>query len=223
MRASKLLVPYLVQAFSHHRGGVPLIRGIAGSAALTFLCIVSAPAKTHVIKVWGGYYQFIPRDGLTVQLGDTLQWLPLDNPFESHDIASTNIPANAKPFQTAWKAPDNLFFQYVPKAAGLYEYHCIPHHQNHNMKGSFTVQGAATIPGNAPFPSVLLEHLNPSRRELNFSEPYIGYPFALYDHIGKKLFSGITGRSVDISNLAAGSYHLEVNAGKTHTQKLVIK
>jgi plastocyanin len=83
-------------------------------------------ATTHTISVWDGYFKFLPQN-LTIQLGDTLQWLPLDAPTMVHTITSTNIPSGAAPFNYIWQAPSDTFFQYVPQVAGIYDYECTPH------------------------------------------------------------------------------------------------
>jgi len=56
---------------------------------------------------------------LTIQLGDTVQWLPLDFPSMVHTITSTNIPLGAPTFDQIWQAHADPFFQYVPPIAGF--------------------------------------------------------------------------------------------------------
>ena len=98
-------------------------------------------ATIHVVYVWDGYFQFLDAD-ITIQLGDTVQWLPLDVPAMVHTITSTNIPSGAATFDQIWQAPADTFFQYVPQIAGLYEYECTPHAPN--MGGSINVIGGVT-------------------------------------------------------------------------------
>ena len=91
----------------------------------------------HIVQVWDGYRQFLP-NSLNIQLGDTIQWLPLDVPMMMHTITSTNIPSGAVSFDQVWQMPADTFFQYIPQVAGLYEYVCTPHILN-GMIGEFTV------------------------------------------------------------------------------------
>ena len=99
----------------------------------------------HQIQVWNGYYQFLPSNNITVQLGDTVQWVQLDPPTMTHTITSDNIPNGAIPFNQIWQLPADTFFQYIPQVAGLYEYVCTPHIPN-GMIGEFTViDGTAAI------------------------------------------------------------------------------
>lgn len=95
-------------------------------------------ATVHQIQVWNGYYQFLPPSNLTVNLGDTIQWVPLDPPSMYHSITSYNIPIGATSFDEPWQLPSDTFFQYVPQIAGLYQYHCTPH-ISFGMLGEFTV------------------------------------------------------------------------------------
>ena len=72
--------------------------------------------------------QFLPQGNLdSVNVGDTVQWLPLDFPSMVHTITSSNIPLGAAPFDQIWQAPADTFFQYIPTHVGLYEYVCTPH------------------------------------------------------------------------------------------------
>ena len=92
----------------------------------------------HQIQVWNGYYQFLPSNNITVQLGDTVQWVQLDPPTMTHTITSDNIPNGAIPFNQIWQLPADTFFQYIPQVVGLYQYVCTPHIP-FGMIGEFTV------------------------------------------------------------------------------------
>ena len=109
----------------------------------------SSKGTIHQIQVWNGYYQFLPSNNVTVQLGDTIQWTPLDPPTKTHTITSTNIPSGAAAFNQIWQLPADTFFQYIPQVVGLYQYVCTPH-VNMNMIGEFTVVsgGATYVPVN---------------------------------------------------------------------------
>ena len=86
--------------------------------------------------------QFLPPNNIVVQLGDTIQWTPLDPPTMSHTITSDNIPFGAAPFDQVWQMPTDTFFQYIPQVAGLYQYVCTPHIPN-GMIGEFIVTNGA--------------------------------------------------------------------------------
>ncbi|MBT3933371.1 MAG: hypothetical protein HOF35_03835, partial [Bacteroidetes bacterium] len=108
----------------------------------------SSKATIHIVKVWDGYAQFVSHanfsSDISIQLGDTVQWLPLDVPSMVHTITSTNIPVGAATFDQIWQAPADTFFQYVPQIAGLYEYECTPHATSHDMVGSINVIAGTT-------------------------------------------------------------------------------
>ncbi len=105
-----------------------------------FLMASQAQSTVHVVRVWDGYLQFIePESPFIVELGDTIQWLPLDHPFMVHTVTSSDIPAGAMTFDYIWQAPADTFFQYVPTVLGVYHYVCSPHALSHGMVGSFTV------------------------------------------------------------------------------------
>ena len=105
---------------------------------LFILSSFNSKGTIHQIQVWSGYMQFLPPNNIIVQLGDTIQWTPLDPPTMSHTITSSNIPAGAVPFDQIWQMPADTFFQYIPQVAGLYQYVCTPHIPM-GMIGEFTV------------------------------------------------------------------------------------
>ena len=114
---------------------------------LFILCIISSfnsKGAIHQIQVWNGYFQFLPPNNISVQLGDTIQWIPLDPPTMTHTITSDNIPVGAVPFDQVWQLPADTFFQYIPQVAGLYQYVCTPHIPN-GMIGEFTVTTGANL------------------------------------------------------------------------------
>lgn len=176
-----------------------------------FLLFSTTKATIHVIQVWDGYYQFTPSQ-LSIQLGDTIQWLPLDQPMMTHTITSSNIPDGALEFDQIWEAPADTFFQYVPTIAGVYDYVCTPHEDSFNMVGSFTVET----------PSGIVE------KEI---EPYKLYPNPAYDFIsiegitdnlsytiitlnGRKTLTGILNQRIDISALEPGLYVIRIEADR---------
>ena len=112
---------------------------------LIFFILSSFNSKGAIyqISVWNGYYQFLPPNNITIQLGDTIQWIPLDPPTMSHTITSDNIPWSAVPFNQIWQLPADTFFQYIPQVIGLYQYVCTPHILN-GMIGEFTVVNGTT-------------------------------------------------------------------------------
>lgn len=101
----------------------------------------SANATIHIFKVWSGYYQFYKENSDPINLGDTLQWTPLDMPMMAHTITSTTIPVGALSFDYLWQMPADTFFQYIPSQPGIYNYECTPHAITWNMVGSFEVFG----------------------------------------------------------------------------------
>ena len=114
---------------------------------LLILCIISSfnsKGAIHQIQVWNGYFQFLPSSNITIQLGDTIQWIPLDPPTMTHTITSDNIPVGAVPFDQVWQLPADTFFQYIPQVAGLYQYVCTPHIPN-GMIGEFTVINGSNL------------------------------------------------------------------------------
>ena len=109
---------------------------------LFILSSFNSKGTIHQIQVWSGYYQFLPPNNITVQLGDTIQWAPLDPPTMTHTITSDNIPTGAAPFDQIWELPADTFFQYIPQVTGLYQYVCTPHLPG--MIGEFTVIAVTT-------------------------------------------------------------------------------
>lgn len=165
---------------------------------LLLLLILTAPfarATVHVVQVWDGYMQFLPAD-ITVQLGDTIDWLPLDQPSMIHTITSDNIPAGAATFNYTYQAPADTFFRYIPTVVGTYDYVCTPHVAN-GMIGSITV-AAPTIGIHETGVDVKV-YPNPTTDFLYISN---------YERIQKASLFSINGTYIGSLNLQKGSIDL---------------
>ena len=166
-----------------------------------------AKATIHVIQVWDGYMEFLPYS-LEVELGDTIQWLPLDNPTMVHTVTSSNIPNGAVEFDVIWQAPADTFFQYIPSVVGLYEYVCTPHIPM-GMIGSFNVvQGSAGIIESEhteftiyPNPASDILFIKTSEKKVNYK---------IWTQAGTQIGEGNGSDQIDISKLSKGSYFIEI-------------
>ena len=192
---------------------------------LIILCIIlstfTSKAQIHIVYVWDGYSQFVDAD-ITIQLGDTVQWLPLDVPMMVHTITSTNIPSGAVTFDQIWQAPADTFFQYVPQIAGLYEYECTPHAQ-FGMVGSINVIGGVTgITDVASTESnMLIIYPNPTTDFIHFTESSFVYPYKIFTAMGKLVLSGTTNEIVNVSTLSNGIYHIQIVGDKPRIMKFI--
>jgi len=182
-------------------------------------------ATIHVVKVWDGYFQFVNSTfsgpNITIQLGDTVQWLPLDVPQMVHTITSTNIPAGAAPFDQIWQAPADTFFQYVPQIAGLYEYECTPHATSHNMIGSLNVIGGTNGISDNTTENNLQIYPNPTTDFIRFQESSTVHAYRLVTLNGKLKLSGTTNEVVNVSSLPGGIYLIEIIGDKPRIMKLI--
>jgi len=178
-------------------------------------------ATVHEILVWDGYMQFMPSNLSAVQLGDTIEWLPLDIPTMTHTITSTNIPIGATTFDQIWEAPLDTFFRYVPSEIGLYEYVCTPHISN-GMIGSFTVENTTLSITNNLFNIKPVIYPNPTNDYIQFSSKFNNLKFFIYEFSGKLVLSGISSNNIDISKLKSGIYYLNVAAPEPKKIKLLI-
>ena len=181
---------------------------------------ISAKATVHIINVWDGYLQFVPTE-ITIQLGDTIQWLPLDAPSMMHTITSTDIPAGAETFDQIWQAPADTFFQYVPQYVGVYNYECTPHAVSYNMIGSFTVEDANTVRENSLSSFILSP--NPATNYLSFGTENTGLPYKIFGLDGKEYLSGFTENEIDISSLQNEVYLIQIISTKTEIFRFIKK
>ena len=180
----------------------------------------TSKATVHVVLVWDGYYAFLDAN-ITIQLGDTVQWLPLDVPMMVHTITSANIPAGAASFDQIWQAPADTFFQYVPQIAGLYEYECTPH-ISFGMVGSINVIGGVNgITDDASSENDLLIYPNPTVDFIYFNEPSFVYPYKIFTSNGKLVMSGTSNDIINVSTLKNGIYHIEIIGDKPRILKFV--
>ena len=168
---------------------------------------ITAKATVHTIQVWDGYFQFLPST-LTIQLGDTIEWLPLDQPTMIHTITSSNIPAGAASFDELWQAPADTFFRYIPQVVGTYEYVCTPH-VTMGMVASFTVEDSTvSILENTPQIEV---YPNPTSDILYLKNYDAGTSLVLLDIEGSMVKPIFPEKGyIDLRNLPHGIYLLQI-------------
>ncbi len=194
---------------------------------LLVICLFSSlinpfKATIHEILVWDGYMQFLPQGNLdSVNVGDTVQWLPLDFPSMVHTITSSNIPLGAAPFDQIWQAPADTFFQYIPTHVGLYEYVCTPHIPM-NMVGSFNVVGDPSSISNIVSDLNPFVYPNPSNGTIYFNLDYLNKDFRISDLNGSLVKFGRSKSCIDVSALPHGFYHLMLLVDKPRIIRLVI-
>ena len=173
---------------------------------LTFLPF-GAKSTIHEILVWDGYMQFLP-SSLEVELGDTIQWLPLDYPSMVHTVTSSNIPNGAVDFDVIWQAPADTFFQYIPAVTGLYEYVCTPHVQ-YDMIASFNVVEGTT--GNDEMiQGELLIYPNPVTESLFLNSSQMNLGYKIFTLSGKLIEEGFYNGEIDLIRLEKGTYFIEI-------------
>jgi len=183
-------------------------------------------ATIHVVNVWDGYFKFVDATNfspdITIQLGDTVQWLPLDVPQMIHTITSTNIPSGAETFDQIWQAPADTFFQYIPQIAGLYEYECTPHATSYGMIGSINVIGGTThISENDLKENNILVYPNPATNFIEIVELSTVSDFKIYSVNGKIVLLGTIKGPINISTLLNGIYFIEIVGDKPHILKFI--
>jgi hypothetical protein len=186
--------------------------------------IITASATIHLVKVWDGYFQFIDPSNfglpLTIQLGDTVQWIPLDPPSMVHTITSTNIPNGAQAFDQIWQVPADTFFQYIPAVSGFYEYECTPHAVQYGMVGTITVLGDSTSLGQVQLSnSEFIVYPNPAINILHFTHQLNPGNYRVYSIGGAIQLIGKSTDVVDVSTLTAGVYFIELLGDKPRTIK----
>lgn len=184
---------------------------------LGILMGTGASATIHTVQVWNGYYQFLP-SSLTIQLGDTIQWLPLDQPSMVHTITSDNIPAGAATFDYTWQAPADTFFQYIPTITGVYDYVCTPH-VSLGMTAQFIVEDS-TVSLNeneikwAAYP-------NPTSDFIRIEGSQVWKSYRMTDLSGKTVLRGSQQNLIDLRGLPQGVYFLEIHGQKSRQIKIL--
>jgi len=182
------------------------------------LIAFNSKATIHTIQVWNGYYQFLPAS-LTIQLGDTLQWTPLDQPTMVHTITSASIPSGAATFDYTWQLPADTFFQYIPQIAGLYEYECTPHIA-WNMLGTITVIGGTTAVTENKTNTFII-YPNPASNYIHFNTLNTIERYTIHAANGAILLSGNTEGKINISTLKNGVYFMKILGNKPKLIKII--
>lgn len=180
---------------------------------------LGSKATIHVINVWDGYFQFLPNT-LTVQLGDTIQWLPFDQPTMVHTVTSTNIPSGAATFDYTWQAPADTFFQYIPQFVGVYDYECTPHAVSHNMIGSFEVVDSTQNSIEKHSIEISIRP-NPTQDQLYIDELNSKAEYFIYSVDGSLVKKGVTSGIVDVSDIKSGTFVIELVGDVRRTKQFV--
>lgn len=184
------------------------------------LSSLTSTATIHTVRVWQGYFQFLSGD-ITINLGDTVHWLPLDEPTMYHTITSTEIPDGAVSFDQVWQVPVDTFFQYIPQVAGIYQYVCTPH-VNMGMVGSITVlDNSTSISENKNLDVATLVFPNPSSDFIYTNQTDFELPFEIFNIKGQRVLSGNGINRIDVSSLKAGVYFLSIVADKPRTTRFI--
>ena len=183
------------------------------------LIAFNSKATIHIIQVWNGYYQFLPAS-FTIQLGDTIQWLPLDQPTMVHTITSASIPSGASTFDYTWQAPADTFFQYIVQIAGIYEYECTPHVAM-NMIGNFTVTGGINSINEAKINPLI--YPNPTKDFIHFNTLNTIEKYTIHAANGAILLFGNTEDKINISTLKNGIYFMKILGDKPKLIKIIKK
>ena len=181
---------------------------------------LSSFATIHVIRVWSGYYQFLPPTSINnCLLGDTIQWLPLDFPGMTHTITSTTIPSGATAFDQIWKMPADTFFQYIPQVSGTYNYVCTPHAPG--MGGSFNVTSSTEIVENGTTFDYLSVYPNPASNSISITNLKRLSNYRILNIKGEVISTGTTKDKIDIAEISSGIYYIELLGEQKQILKMI--
>ena len=189
--------------------------------SIVFCFSTNTKATIHIISVWNGYMQFLPENLGDIVLGDTINWVPLDPPTMMHTITSTNIPSGAVPFDQIFQLPADTFFQYIPAEVGFYQYECTPHLPM--MVGDFNVEGPLNSSAINLNNKSIISYPNPANNLVNITHNLFGYHYNLINSEGSLVADGVSKKTIDISSLNPGVYHLIIFANKPKFQTIVVQ
>lgn len=189
---------------------------------LTWFCMLLSGASfatTQMITV--ADFSFSPST-VSIHLGDTVMFMWSSG---SHTTTSTNVPVGAATWDNPMDAT-HTSFMYVPTVQGSYSYKCTPH-ASMGMTGSFTVLPPVAV--TTPTPAIASISPNPANSVINirFAETQNSVNVAMYNVIGKVVFSGtytnVATVKMDVSAFDNGIYFLRSEQnGKAAIQKVVV-
>jgi plastocyanin len=190
------------------------------TAAAVIGVSTTALATIHTIHATG--MMFSPNT-LTIQLGDTVQWMWMDG---FHTTTSTSVPAGA----VAWDEPldaNHTTYTYIPSVIGTYDFKCIPH-ESMGMLGSFTVTPPLGVKNISDINASV--NPNPAKDVVRVTAKEKISNVQLFDISGRLVRTlqqtNATGseQTYSVTGIASGTYFLQIQAGdKVAVQKLVIQ
>jgi plastocyanin len=179
-----------------------------------------ATATIHTVTV--GDFFFNPTT-VTMQLGDTIQWVWQAG---SHTTTSAAIPPGA----AAWDSPissSNQTFMYKPTVAGNYGYVCTPH-ATMGQVASFTVNTVTAVK-NIEGVSFSISP-NPARATVTIRTDAKNVAVDLIDATGRlvrrleQTASSSSARTFSLAGVSAGLYLVQVKLdGMVATEKLFVE
>ncbi len=188
------------------------------SAAVCSLATASFATK-HTITT--SNFMFAPSTGVTVALGDTVEWVLAGG---THTSTSTTIPSGAAPWDQ--NLSSTTPFIYVPTVAGTYNYHCTIHS---SMTGEFTVTGSTAGVNPVVSASLFKMFPNPATASvrLQFMKQGGAVSVVLTDMSGKtiltKEYASATDVNIDVKNVPAGIYVIAAQQdGRAYKEQLQI-
>ncbi len=102
--------------------------------------VQAQPQKVHKIVIKAGSFQFTP-DALTIQTGDTVQWINEDTKEIHFLIDNFFSRPGAQPEIGSRNLDPGKMTQHTFMHPGEFPYQCFIHFQQHNMKGTVIVEG----------------------------------------------------------------------------------
>ena len=188
-------------------------------SALCCACLLTAAAHATIHTVQVSDFVFSPATGMTVALGDTVNWVWVSG---THTTTSGTIPSGA----ASWDSPINsstTSYMYKPTVAGTYNYVCT-FHASMGMVGSFTVTTptnvntvvAANVFKLAPNPATSALHIELLQGTANLT---------ITDATGKTVYAQqISGKQeVPVTTFANGVYFVRVDQeGQQAIERIVI-
>ena len=187
--------------------------------ALVLGASLKSLSTVHTFQVWDGYFQFLQNTD-TIFLGDTIDYVPLDQPSMAHTITSTNIPVGAASFDEPWQMPADTFFRYIPTVAGHYDYVCTPHISIGMVSWFYVVDSVNSV---QEIDLEISVYPNPTSEYL-FVDDLVGQnAYEIFNLQGQMVKRGVYKGQLYVGDLPNGSYTIVWKGDRVRKSSVLIE
>lgn len=155
-------------------------------------------------------------NNISIELGDTVHFIPEGPLTLTHTITSVIIPSGAMSVDVTWLPPADTFLRYIPTELGDYVFEDSPFAQSHAMYCGFYVGESVGIESVSNLNYSVFP--NPTSDKVIIKGLAVEKNYTIVSGDGKVVQKGVTFSEIDMSSLRSGLYSILIGEEKVLTR-----